>query len=300
METEDQNKKKRGGMIWIILLIASLLLNLYQWKSHTTIVNTMEQQVSNLASADDSVKQVLTSTRTELEQYRGKSAQLDSLLDQAKRDLDEKEVKLKNLTGKERNMEKLNAELKSQLKDLQGLRDEYLAKVDSLLTSNKQLTVDKQQLSGKVETLSKNLETTVNKASLLQAEYIKVTTYKRSGNGKYKENPNAKRIHKMQVCFDLLENKITKPGDKNIYLKITEPGGKPLGDRSKGSGDMKMVGSDEMVMYASTTTINYANAKQNVCLSWEEQKDKMFTPGKYLIEIYVDGSLAGASSHTMK
>jgi len=260
----------------------------------------MEQQVSNLSTAGDSVKNVLAQTRSDLEQFRGKNAQLDSLLDQAKRDLDEKEVKLKNLTGKERNMEKLNKELQAQLKDLKGFRDEYLAKVDSLLTLNKQLTADKEQLTTKLETTSKNLETTVNKASVLQAEYIKVTTYKRTGPGKYKENTNPKRVHKMQACFDVLENKIAKPGDKNVYLVITEPGGKPLGDRSKGSGDLKVLGSNEMIMYAATTSINYTNARQNVCLSWEEEKDKMFPPGKYMIEVYIDGTLAGASSYTMK
>src|SRR4051812_29817281 len=100
METQEQGKK-RGGIIWIILFIASLLLNLYQWQNRTTIVNTMEQQVQNLSTAGDSVKNVLAQTRSELEQYRGKSAQLDSLLDKANKDLDEKEARLKTLSGKE-------------------------------------------------------------------------------------------------------------------------------------------------------------------------------------------------------
>ena len=127
-----------------------------------------------------------------------------------------------------------------------------------------------------------------------------MTTYKKSGSGKYKEITTAKRVNKMQACFDVLENTIAKAGDKNVYLKITEPGGKQLGDRARGSGDLKVLGSDETVLYASTTTINYTNARQNVCLSWEEDKDKMFPPGKYLVEIYIDGSLAGASSYILK
>ena len=256
METQDQNSKKRSGMIWIILLIVSLILNIYQWQSRTTIVNTMEQQVQNLSTAGDSVKNVLAQTRSDLEHFRGLNAHVDSLLNQADSDLVVKEGKLKTALGQKKNLEKQAAELKSQLKDLQSFRDDYMRKVDSLLTVNKQLTADKEQLTGKVETISKDLE--------------------------------------------ILENKITKSGDKNVYLKITEPGGKQLGDRSKGSGDMKVEGSGEMVLYAATTTINYTNARQNVCLSWEEQKDKMYSPGKYLIEIYIDGILAGASSYTLK
>src|SRR5665213_164922 len=108
METQEQEQKKRGGTIWLVLFIASLLLNLYQWKNHTTIINTMQQEEQNLSTAGDSVLTVLTQTRTDLEYYRGKSAQLDSLLDQARHDLDDREDRLKTLTGKERGMEKLN------------------------------------------------------------------------------------------------------------------------------------------------------------------------------------------------
>ena len=109
----------------------------------------------------------------------------------------------------------------------------------------------------------------------------------------------AKRTHKLEVCFDVLDNKIAKAGDKNVYLKITEPGGKPIGNKGSGSSSFKTAGGEE-VMYASTTTINYTGAKQNVCLNYEEKEDKMFPPGTYLLEVYVDGNLSGASSYVLK
>ena len=55
--------------------------------------------------------------------------------------------------------------------------------------ANKQLQTEKEQLTSNVETLSKNLETTVATASVLKAEYIKVTSYKRKGQRQIRRYP---------------------------------------------------------------------------------------------------------------
>jgi DNA repair ATPase RecN len=245
------------------------------------------------------IEKELTDARTELNKYWGINANLDSLLKEANSKMDEQEKEIHKIKGQEKNYASLNKKLQEQLKDLQALRDDYLGRIDSLLISNKQLQSEKEQLTGNVQNLTKNLETTVSTASVLKSEYVVAKSYKRKSNGKYVESALAKRTHKMEVCFDVLDNKIAKPGDKNVYLKITEPGGKPIGNKSTGSASFKTASGEE-VMYAATTTINYTGAKQNVCLSYEEKEDKMFPPGTYLIEVYVDGNLSAASSYTLK
>src|SRR5207253_2262022 len=132
-----------------------------------------------------------------------------------------------------------------------------------------------------------------------KSEYIKVKSYKRRGSGKFVETALAKRTHKLEVCFDILDNKITKPGEKTVYLKITEPGGKPIGNKSTGSNSFT-TSSGEEVLYATSATIDYEGTKINQCLNYEEQEDKKFAPGTYLIEIYIDGNLSGAGSYVLK
>lgn len=298
MENNNQEQKK-GNKIWLILLLLSVGLNLYQWRNHATQITNFESRVDTLIVERVNVEKELSETKAELEKYRGISANLDSLLNEAQRQIEEQEKKIKNLSRSEKNAVELNKKLKQQLADLQMLRDEYLGRIDSLLMANKQLQSEKEQLTSNVETLSKNLETTVQTASVLKAEYIKPTTYKRRDNGKYVETALAKRTHKMQVCFDILDNKIAKPGQKNVYLRITEPGGKPIGERSSGSGSFKNASGEE-VMYAATTQIDYTGAKQNVCMSYEATEDKMFPPGTYLVEVYIDGNLAGAGSAQLR
>ena len=298
MEAPKSNEGKKGKGL-IVLLLVSVVLNIYQWINHSTQMTTYEQRVDTLYVERTNIEKELTDARTELNKYWGINAGLDSLLKEANIKMDEQEKAILKIKKSEKNYAALSKKLKTQLSDLQGLRDEYLGRIDSLLISNKQLTTEKEELTGTVKSLSKNLQTTVTTASVVKAEYLVTKSYKRRSNGKFVETAMAKRTHKMEVCFDLLDNKIAKTGDKNVYLKITEPGGKPIGNKSTGSASFKTASGEE-VMYAATTTINYTGAKQNVCLSFEEKEDKLFPPGTYLIEVYVDGTLSGASSYALK
>ncbi|MBK7853391.1 MAG: hypothetical protein IPJ66_20275 [Bacteroidetes bacterium] len=299
METQNQEQKKGKGTLWIVLFLLSAVMNIYQWRNHTTTINTYEQKVDTLVVERVNVEKELSDTKAELEKYRGISANLDSLLNEAQAKIEEQAKKIKDINSREKNMASLNTKLKQQLADLQMLRDEYLGRIDSLLMANKQLVTEKEQLTSNVESLSKNLETTVATASVLKTEYIKVQSFKRKSSGKFVETAMAKRTHKLSVCFDVLDNKIAKQGDKTVYLKITEPGGKAVGNRSTGSNSFKTSAGEE-IMYAATTTINYTGAKQNVCMNYEEQQDKMCPPGTYLIEVYIDGNLSGAGSYTLR
>jgi predicted nucleic acid-binding Zn-ribbon protein len=299
METPNPQQKGGGKMIWIILLLISAALNVIQYFHQTTVVNTYEQKVDTLVVERVNVEKELSDTKAELEKYRGISSNLDSLLNEAQAKIDEQSKKIKDISSRERNMKKMYEEVNKQLTDLRVLRDEYLSRIDSLLMANQKLVSEKQQLTTNVESLSKNLESTVATASVLKAEYLKIQSFKRKGNGKFVETALAKRTHKMEVCFDVLDNKIAKQGEKTVYLKITEPGGKPMGNRSTGSSTFKTVSGEEQ-MYASSQTIDFTGAKQSLCMSYEEQEEKMFPVGTYMVEIYIDGMLSGAGSYVLR
>lgn len=299
MEAQNQNNKGKKGTIWIILLLLSFVLNIYQWRNHSSSVNMYEQKVDTLVVERVNVEKELSDARSELEKYRGISANLDSLLNEAQAKIDVQAKKMKSLGANEKNLKTLNAQIKQQLADLQILRDDYLGRIDSLLILNKTLLTEKEQLTGQNQSLSKNLETTVAAASVLKSEYIKVGSFKRRGSGKYVETALARRAHKLEICFDILDNKISKQGEKTVYIKITEPGGKPIGNRGTGSGTFTTPAGEE-IMYASSTNITFTGAKQNLCMNYEEQEDKQFAPGTYLIEVYIDGNLSGAGSAVLK
>ena len=299
MESKPQSDKKNKNTLWLVLLAVSVLLNIFQWWKQSNTVTVYEQRVDTLVIERVNVEKELNDTRSELNNYKGMNSQLDSLLADANKKVDEQDKRIKNLIRKEKSATDLNTKLKGELGELRRMREEYLGKIDSLLVSNQALTIEKEMLSSSVKSLTKNLESTVSTASVLAAEYFRVTPYKKKGEGKYTTTALARRTNKVEVCFDVLENKITKGGDKNIYMRILTPDSKVMGERASCSGTFKKGGSGEEVMYSATSSINYANAKQNVCLNYEEA-ERIYPKGTFNVEVYVDGNLSGTTTFTLK
>ncbi len=299
MENQNNTGNSSGkGKIWIILFVLSALFNIYQWRNHTTTTEVYEVTKDSLITARVDVEKELGATIEELNKYKGINEHLDSLLAEANGKIDEQKDRIQKLLKSEGNSAALNKKLLAELESVKKLRDEYLDKIDALMMENQKLKDDNLSLAGTVETLSKNLETTVNTASVLKSEYFKTTSYKKKGNGKYTTTAMSKRTNKLEICFTLLENKITKAGEKNIYLRIIEPGGKVLGNRSTGSNTFKMANGED-VMYSATTSVAYENKNVQQCMNYEEN-ERVFASGTYVIEVYVDGNLSGASSYVLR
>jgi DNA repair exonuclease SbcCD ATPase subunit len=300
---ENQKKtapeKKNNNRIWIILLALSAILNIYQWQDKNTVVAELETRNDSLMTAKMDIEKELGETYQELNQYKGINERLDSLLAEANGNIEQQRSRIEQLLKNEKNSAALNKKLRAELEDLKKLRDEYLDKIDKLLVENEQLKAQNQELASTVESLSKNLESTVNQAAVLKSEYVRVKAFRKRGSTKYSETAMAKKTNKLEVCFSILDNKFAKAGEKNVYLRVVEPGGKTMGNRSSGSSTFTIAGTQEEVQYTSTTTMNYNNERQDLCLNWEEA-ERVYAPGTYVIEIYVDGSLSAATSYVLK
>jgi len=292
-------KKSNNNKIWIILFALSGIFNVYQWQNKNTVIESYEFKTDSLMTAKMDIDKELGETYQELNQYKGINEKLDSLLAEANTNIDQQKARIEKLLKSEKNSAAQIKKLKAELEELKKMRDEYLEKIDKLLVENEQLKKDKQELTSTVENLSKNLESTVNQASVLKSEYMKVKTFKKKSSDKYSETAMAKRTNKMEVCFSVLENKIAKAGERDVYLRIVEPGGKTMGNRSGGSNTFKMANSGEEVQFTSSAKLNYNNVKEDLCINWEEQ-ERIFSPGTYVIELYLDGNLSGATSYVLK
>lgn len=298
MNNNKESKKSTVFILWI-LFAGSLGMNLFQWLNINHLEEKYGNQVDSLLTARVNVEKELSDTYSELNKYKGISSRLDSLLQEANGKVDEQKSRIEGLMHDEKNNASLNKKLQKEIAELKALREEYMEKIDNLLVENEQLKKDKTDLTSTVETLSKNLESTVNTAAVLKSEYYVVTAYKKRTNNKYAATAIAKRTNKIEACFTLLENSIAKPGMRSVYLRIIEPGGKVLGNSGTGSGSFRKNGSDEDILFSSSIQIDYQNAKQNACLSWENE-ERIFNPGTYTVEVYVDGTLSGLTSLNLR
>lgn len=285
--------------LWMILFFLSLAGNIWLFTSKSKLQEDYKQEKENLITANLDIEKELNDTYAELNEYKGINTQLDSLLQEANGKVDEQKVRIQELIRKEGNSTKLNKQLQAELAELRKLKDEYLERIDALLVENEKLKKEKTDLSSTVDQLTKNLENTVNTASVLRSEYVKTTAYKKRSNEKYTTTAMARRTNKLETCFTVLENKIARAGEKTIYLRLIEPGGKILGNRSEGSSSFRKANSSEDLLFTTTKVIDYKNEKEDVCISWEET-DRVFSSGTYMIELYIDGHLSGVTSVTLR
>jgi hypothetical protein len=301
MENQNQNQKQSKSTQYalIVLLLLSLIANVFQFKNNKDDVSARDYKIDTLETVRIELERELATSDLELEKYRGISANLDTLLNDANSKITAQEKKIRNLIASERNQGKLNKKLRAELEELRKLKEEYLEKIDQLITENEQLKQEneiKAQAINQLYEEKKGLQGKVTTASQLKAEYVKVETYKRKNSGKYVETSIAKRTNKIEVKMTVLDNKVADPGDKMVYIIIKEPTGKVLAGTSMARFTSA---SGEELDATASYKMTYNGEKQDVVIAYEGE-DKMLTSGTYNIEVYIDGTLVNTATTILR
>ncbi len=297
---KNKSSNRLVSVLLILLLLGSVAVNVFQWKSHTETVVKHDTAMDSMIDVRVELEKELATTGVEMEKYRGMSAQLDSLLNDANGQIAEQEKKIRQLLASETNARTLGKKLQKELDALRKLKDEYLEQIDRLITENKELKAKNEELNTTVTNLSedkKSLQKTVLTASQLKAEYVKVASFKKKGSGKLVESSIAKRTNKIDVCFTVMDNKVAQAGERMLYIVIKEPTGKILAGHSKATFNEAENGAE--VSASASMKINYSGAKEEVCLNYEND-ERILVSGTYNIDIYIDGTLVANSTYFLK
>lgn len=297
MENQKQNKSTQ--YLLLALLILSIAGNVFQYKNNQQDVATRDSKIDTLVTVQTELEHELAETGKELESYRGIAANLDSLLDDANGKISAQEAKIKQLLSSEKNTAKLNKKLKQELAELRKLKDQYLEKIDQLITENEQLKKENEEKAAAITKLNEEksgLQGKVATAAQLKAEYIKVNSYKKKGSGKYVETSLAKRTNKIEVSLTVMDNKVAESGDRMVYVVITEPGGKVLAGTSMAKFNNE---KNEEVSATASYKVNYNGQKQDVKVAYESEEREL-TPGNYTVDVYIDGTLVNTSTYILR
>jgi predicted nucleic acid-binding Zn-ribbon protein len=293
------NKNSKPSLIIGLLLLLSIAANVYQFNNHTTTVVSCESRIDSMLVVRVELERELSSMEMELEKYRGIAGNLDSLLNDANAQIAEQERKIRKLLSKEKDIDKLNKKLNAELAELRKMRENYLERIDQLITENNLLKSQNEALTQSVQSLNedkKNLQQKVTVASELKAEYVKVASFKKKSSGRYVESAIAKRTNKIEVCFSVMDNAVAQTGDKMAYIVITEPGGKILGGLTKS----EFTGTNgETLNSTASYKFTYDGSKQYICMAYENDQ-RLLAPGSYMVDVYLDGKLVNSSVFNLK
>ncbi|MBI1221355.1 MAG: hypothetical protein GC180_02025 [Bacteroidetes bacterium] len=290
-----------GRILLIALLLISLILNLYQWYDRGKEASDHEEVVDSLVVDMAEVDRQLSLTKAELEQYRGRSEQLDSLLDAANGKISDQESKIRALMLQGNKNAEINAELRRQLEELHSMKDKYMEEVDRLILENQRLQNENDSLSVELNnnvSQRNRLQARLQVAAQLRVDRVGVKSMKkRMIGGKMSETSLAKRTEKIEVCFVVLENTVATRGNKLISMRLVAPNGKALQGTSSGS----FVNADTGGELTATANhqLSYDGSSMDLCMDWEDENAEL-DAGSYGVEIYIDGALVFTSSFTLE
>ena len=321
MKDSDLTKKNYSSII-ILLLIIALGYTGYLISNLNKENHDISKELSNLLLENNDMNQILlnedvlasSKTRNLKDNLKLMLSSYDSL-EQSNTmvvdSIDQQRMKIKNLISK---VEKLNGKskrdwreifsLKKEAETLRGIMKGYISTIDSLNTLNINLSnslTEKTNIITKVSTQNtvfkkqnKDLRKKVALGAVLQANNITVSAIRIRNSGSQGETTRAAKTNMVKACFSLLENKLSKAGDKDVYIRVIDQSNQTL------VSEKPIIINDsngENIRLSSKRTINYQNESMDICI-YHEIVGALIA-GNFKVEIYNDGFLIGESSFAL-
>lgn len=287
--------------IIIILLLINVIQLFLQNQSRkenaeqAQVITNQEAEIKIYGYKVDSIQHELEDRYREIARLGGDTASMGQLIRQLKK---EKKGLSANLAAVQAKYNELKSQFDAimQAKDkeiitLREERDNLFRENNDLKRKQVTLTDSMSQLKVKKDELSKQ----VAQASVLKAANMKVT-FLRKGKEVDASEYKAKRVEKVKIVFDVLENKVAKIGEKSFYLRLIEPDGAAIYDLNTGGGSITVDGQE--VYYAAKQDILYdGNSKS---LTFVYGKGSAYKPGRHTVEIYCEGGMIGRGTFNLK
>lgn len=304
--TPKNNENKKSNRIFIIIIIIlSVLCAILLWKYFELRKLSADKSTEIEYIADDRAK-----IQEELE---GMLAEYDSLEidnDSMRVELSQRKGEIQDLLDKVKNKDWTIYKLRKETNTLRTIMKSYVYTIDSLNTLNLGLIEENEEVKttlsherGRIRELRQTNEGLSGKVEL--ASRLKINSVnafgvrvKRDMTGTDTRRSN--RSDKIRVCFNVEENLVAEPGNKNFYIRIIAPDGKILTDYDDVEPYFEYDGLEGV--YSDKFSVDYQNNPvSNICLDWARPNDQFeFASGLYEIFIYAENYRIGETSLELK
>lgn len=184
--------------------------------------------------------------------------------------------------------------LQKETGTLREIMKGYVYTIDSLNTLNQALMAENSEMKNQVDLVTsenrelqerqQNMEGLIATGQVLQTTELSATAIKLRNNGKQVDIRRAGRADMIKSCFTILENRIAKPGDRELYMRIVGPDGNTL--PSKDGVVVKNFGEEGELNYSVMRNVEYNNAEMEVCIFYTIPDGFDLSKGDYKLFIY--------------
>lgn len=319
-EKNTQTKIEQPQNKWRNYLTAGLVVALLgTWayiiwdKSKTK--ETIQQKdlvISSTSTQRDQLQKELEDATMLYDMIKTSSANMehskDSTISKRDREIIEKKKQIQQLLAKVNATQEELAQARGLIASLSGDINSFKTQIETLQGEKLVLTNERNAVMQQRDQVMKNLDSAsaviqkkdniIDVASTLHASNFMIMGINEKGSGKEKETTVAKRVDKLRISFEIDENRVTESGQKNVFVCITAPDGKPLAVEALGSG--KFTTRDgEQKYYTKKIDFDYSQGKkQTLSIDWNQNSS--FETGNYKIEVYNNGFKIGEGIRSLK
>lgn len=295
---QKENKTNKVLLVLTILLFIACGYLLWQNISQKKKLVSDQETIEGLSVEQLKLKDDLEEMLSEYEGLETENEDMRAEMELQKSKIEELLQKVKNGNWEIHKLKKEAATLREIMKG-------YIFTIDSLNTLNQTLIVENKTVREKLDTeKSRNeeliktntgLTDKVTIAKRLRAFNVNAYGVRVKSNNTGKDTDKAKRVEKIRTCFMVAENKLTEPGNKDLYIRILSPDGRVLAENTDDSHRFEF--NNVKGLYSIKQTIDYKGKEMEVCMDWEKKEE--FPIGEYIITIYNEGGDIGSTKLTL-
>jgi hypothetical protein len=257
--------------------------------------NAIQVEYNRDLARIDSLEGSNTQLKGELAERKNK---IDQLKDQLRTELSKKNADLAKA-------KELESQLKAQVTDLFAQIDQLKQQNQQLTASNQQLTTERDTLTVQKHAVEQNLATVAAEkahvediGSTLNVSGVNITALQVKHDGREVVTSKAKRADLFKISFNV-ENRISASGQKDLYVCVTGPDGKPITMPSNGSGSFTTRDEGDKV-FTKQVSVQYTQGQvMPVSFEWKPENGK-YAQGDYKVQIYQNGFKIGEGTITLK
>lgn len=306
MSSEENNS---GVRIYAIIITLLFLLAAFfawrNWSQNKTLVaaNEMsEARVDSLLNVRSQLQAEIAQLQTSVEDLTAENEALEGRVAASAGQITQKQAEVQKLLASNAKTESaLRGEidaLKAQKTEFETIikllstENETLRKENTALkTENAELKGTTEKLASERDDLAKQLAEQIKKtqSAKFKASAFRVEVEKRGD----RLTTKAKKVREVGVSFDLADVPEQYQGAQKLYLVITDDKGVPIKTANPIKATIYAPAGDVEIIAANVRPVNLGETQR---ISFVQKIDDKLKKGNYVVAVYCDKGLLGASS----